>query len=112
MKTVRNTHGKLISKFFFPVISLLFIFSVSAHNHKINLSPDASVTVSHTAPAAGHSVEDCSACLLHGNIKLSYADTIVNIIDTELYITYIEFEDLIPLSFSSFYKPSRAPPAV
>lgn len=112
MKTVRNIHGKLISKLFFPVISLLFIFSISAHNHKINLSHDAAVKISHTAPAAGHSVEGCSACLLHGNIKLSSADTVVNIIDAGLYITFIEFEDLIHLSFSSFDKPSRAPPAV
>jgi len=112
MKTVRNIHGKPISKLFFSIISLLFIFSVSVHNHKINVSPDASAKVSHTAPAAGHSVEGCSACLLHGNIKLSSADTVVNVIDAGLYITFVEFEDLIPLSFSSFDKPSRAPPAV
>ncbi len=112
MNSIREINKNSASRFLIPLLAVLFVFSVSAHNHKIGVSPASSAHVSGSVPSANHSVEDCPACLLHGNIKLPSADTVVNVIDVRLYIAYIEFEDLIPLSFSAFDKPSRAPPAV
>lgn len=112
MKSMREIHKRRASHILIPLFAALFIFSVSVHNHKIGIGPDSPVRISQSMPGAGHSVEGCSACLLHGHVKLRGASTVVNLIDPGQSIPFIDAEYLIPASYLRHNKPSRSPPAV
>ena len=112
MKPIREINKSAVSKFFIAFLASLFVFSVSIHTHKISVSPDASVFISDSIPAANHSTEDCSACLIHGNIKLSGANSVIELIDSGLAINFIESGLLIPDSYLKLNKPSRSPPTI
>jgi len=112
MKQVRAIYKTGASRFLMPLLGVLFVFSVSVHSHGINFSPGSLVKVSGTSQEAGHSVEGCSACRLHGNIKFSAAVAVSSLIAPGRSISYKETIYLTPYSFLLQNKPSRSPPAV
>jgi hypothetical protein len=95
-----------------PLLGVLFVFSVSIHSHKISFIPDSPVKITGASQIAGHSVEMCSACLLHGNIKLASASPVFSPVDPGQEVRYKENEHLTPNSFLLNNKPSRSPPAI
>ena len=112
MKQARAIYKTRASKFLMPVLGVLFVFSISIHSHKLSFSPDSLVKISGTSQEASHSVEWCSACLLHGNIKLSGAGAVLSPIDLGQSISFNETVYLTPYPFLLQNKPSRSPPAI
>ncbi|OGE23512.1 MAG: hypothetical protein A3J42_01665 [Candidatus Dadabacteria bacterium RIFCSPHIGHO2_12_FULL_53_21] len=112
MKPVRAIYKSKISKFLIPLLGVLFVFSVSVHSHRISFCPDSLVKISGTSQEAGHSVEGCSACLLHGSIKLASASAVFSPMDPGQSISYKETIYLTPHSFLLQNKLSRSPPAI
>lgn len=109
MKIIRDIQNRNISRYFIPALAVLFIFSLSLHNHGIGDSTDFAVD-SHTS--ASHSVEDCSACLLQGNLQVPEIDISFNANNVGQLIAYISIDFTVPHSFVDLNKPSRAPPTV
>jgi len=108
MKLIRDIQNNQISKFFTPAIAILFVFSLSLHNHTLS---GASTHGFDSHATASHSVEDCSACLLHGNLQVPETGYSFNInSDLGLLIAFISTDFIVPHSFLNLDKPSRAPP--
>jgi len=112
MKPVRAIYKTRVSKLLAPLLGVLFVFSISVHSHKISINPDSLVKISGASQGAGHSVEGCSACLLHGNIKLTDPQTVFSLMDTGQSILFNETEHSIHYSLLIQSKPSRSPPAI
>lgn len=112
MKPVRKINKRAASKFFISLLALLFVFSVSVHTHKISVSPNSTVLVSAYIPAGNHSAADCSACLLHGNIRLSVTGFVIELIDLGQAISFIDAGILVADSYLKLNKPSRSPPII
>lgn len=112
MNKVRVICKTSASRFLMPLLSVLFVFSVSIHTHNISLSPDSLTKITGTSQEAGHSVEGCSACLLHGSIKLASVSAVFNPMDPGQSISYKETIYLTPHSFLLQNKLSRSPPAI
>ena len=112
MKLVRdniiNGPGSLI----LPILALIFVLSVSFHNHGIAQESGHVVEISETEPDLHHSAEDCSACLLQGKVKPldlgAGLDSLIPLIISALE----ETEYSVPPSFFKQDKPSRSPPVV
>lgn len=112
MKFVRhnilNGPGSLI----LPLLAFVFVLSISFHNHGIAQESGPVIEISDTGHDLHHSVEDCSACLLQGNVKLpdlgAGLDSPIPLIISVLE----ETEYLVPPSFLKQEKPSRSPPTV
>lgn len=111
MKPLEAMRNLAVSKYLMPLLGVLFVFSISIHNHRISISPDALVKVSGASQEAGHSVELCAACILHGHIKLASACPVFNPIDPGLSISYNQNEFLTAYSLFLNNKTSRSPPA-
>ena len=109
MKIIRDILNRNISRYFIPALAVLFVFSLSFHNHGIGDSTDFAVD-SHTS--ASHSVEDCSACLLQGNLQVPEIDIFFNANNIGQFILFISIDFAVPHSFVDLNKPSRAPPTV
>ena len=92
-----------------PALAVLFVFSLSLHNHGIGEhSHDSFESQSH----ANHSLEDCSACLLQGSLQIPQA---VNYFDNNnlgLIIATISIDFVVPYSSLNTDEPSRAPPTI
>jgi hypothetical protein len=112
MNTARAIYRTRVSKFLMPLLGVLFVFSISIHSHRISFSPDSLVQISGASQGEGHSFEGCSACLLHGNIKLTDPQTVFSLIDTGQSISFNETEHSIPYPLLILNKPSRSPPAI
>ncbi|MGH7850751.1 MAG: hypothetical protein ACREOP_10665 [Thermodesulfobacteriota bacterium] len=112
MKQDRAICKTSASRFLMPLLGVLFVFSVSLHTHNISFSPDSLAKITGASQVAGHSVERCSACRLHGNIKFSAAVSVSSLIAPGQSISYKETIFLTPYSFLLQNKPSRSPPAV
>lgn len=112
MKTIREINKRATSRFFISFLALLFICSASIHTHKISVSPDSAVFISGSIPAGNHSAEGCSACLLHGNVKLSGTGFVIELIDLGQSINFTDSGLLIPDSYLKLNKPSRSPPTI
>lgn len=112
MKHIREINQNLLSRIFIPLFAVLFVFSISAHNHQISVDPDSSLHISGSITTVSHSFEDCPACLLHGNIKPPRTDTVINLVDPGQSIAFTDTGYLIPASFLTLNKPSRSPPLV
>jgi len=98
---------KDLSRLLIPAIAVLFIFSLSIHNHGIGASANLSID-SHSS--SSHSVEDCSACLLQGNLQVPETEFAFSTGNFGLLIAYISNDFTVPHSFVDLNKPSRAPP--
>ena len=112
MKKVRVIYKTGASRFLLPLLGVLFVFSISIHSHRISFSPDTLVKIAGTSEEAGHSVEGCSACLLHGSIKLATASAVFSPMDPGQSISYKEAIYLTPHSYLLQNKLSRSPPTV
>ena len=112
MKPLEEMRRSRASKYIMPLLGVLLVFSLSIHNHKICFSPDSTVKITNASHEAGHSVETCSACLLHGSIKLASACPVFSPIDPGKALSYKENENNRVLSYLLINKPSRSPPAV
>ncbi|MEX0999891.1 MAG: hypothetical protein WD000_08035 [Thermodesulfobacteriota bacterium] len=109
MKLIRDIQNTNISRFFIPALLVLFVFSLSFHNHGIGDSIDFGVD-SHAS--ASHSVEDCSACLLQRNLQVPKTEIFFNASKFGQLINCISIDFTVPHSFVDLNKPSRAPPIV
>lgn len=109
MKLIRDIQNRDLSKLFIPAIAALFVFSLSFHNHAFGDHADIGIN-SHSS--VGHSVEDCSACLLQGNLQAPKAEYSFNDNNLSQSIIYINIDFIVPHSFLNLDKPSRAPPSV
>ena len=112
MKPLESMRRSRASKYLMPLLGVLFVFSVSIHSHKISFIPDSPVKITGASQEAGHSVEMCSACLLHGSIKLASVCPVFNPIDPGQEVRYKENEYLTPHYFLLKNKLSRSPPAI
>ncbi len=111
MKPLVAMRRSRASKYLMPLLGVLFVFSVSIHSHKLSFIPDSPVKVTGASQGAGHSVEMCSACLLHGGIKLASVYPAFNPIDPGQEVRYKENEYLTPHYFLLKNTLSRSPPA-
>jgi hypothetical protein len=109
MKLIRDLQNNELHRFFIPALAVLFVFSLSFHNHSISGSITDGVD-SHST--AGHSVEDCSACLLQGNLQVPEIEYSFNGDKLGELIDFIDADFLIPSSFLNLEKPSRSPPII
>jgi len=108
MRLIRDIQNNGFSRFFIPALAVLFVFSLSFHNHSISGSITDGVD-SHST--ASHSVEDCSACLLQGNLQAPETGySFNNNNNLSQTIDFISIDFLVPNSFLILDKPSRAPP--
>lgn len=83
MKPLKAMRRSRASKYLMPLLGVLFVFSVSIHSHKISFIPDSLAKITGASREAGHSVEMCSACRLHGNIKLASAGPVFSPVDPD-----------------------------
>jgi len=109
MKKIRKLQNNRYSRFFFPALAVLFVFSLSFHNHSFSSSTTSGLD-SHSS--ASHSIEDCSACLLQGNLQPPETGFSYNNKDLGLLIETISIDFIVTDSFLNLDKPSRAPPSV
>jgi len=107
MNLIRDIQNKEFSRFLIPALAVLFIFSLSIHNHGIGESVNLSID-SHSS--SSHSVEDCSACLLQGNLQVPETGFAFNTGSFGLLVAYICNDFTVPHTFVDLNRPSRAPP--
>jgi len=110
MKTAKESIMNWSSRILIPLLAVIFVISISFHNHAIGISPGSAIKISDSGPGTLHSVGNCSACLLQGNIKLQDTGTEFDT-PVPLIITSLEEADVqIPSSFLQLNGPSRSPP--
>jgi len=109
MKLLREISKNRLSGFFIPALAVLFVFSLSFHNHAIFGSPTHNLD---SNPTAGHSVEDCSACLLQGNLQVPETGYLYNGNKLGELVAFVNLDFIIPSSFLNLDKPSRSPPTI
>jgi len=108
MKKIRDLQNNAFSRFFIPALAVFFVFSLSFHNHSFSGSNTDGVN-SHSTTS--NSVEDCSACLLQGNLQVPETGfSLSNISKLDQLITFIRIDFVVPHSFLNLDTPSRAPP--
>ena len=107
MKLIRAIQKKQTSGFFLPALAILFVFALSFHNHAL-VGSNALALDSNTT--SGHSIEDCSACLLQGNLQVPETGHPFNIYNLGQIIGVITAEYIVPNTFINSDKSSRAPP--
>ncbi len=112
MKIVRENITKGPLRLLLPILAVIFVISISSHNHAIGIDSGSIIEISDAAPDTHHSIEDCSACLLQGNVKLPDMGTVFNTPIPLIITSLEETEFLIPSSFLQLNKPSRSPPTV
>jgi len=107
MKLIRAMQKKQTSRYFLPALAILFVFALSFHNHAL-VGSNALALDSNTS--SGHFIEDCSACILQGNLQVpETGHTFKNYILGQI-IGVITAEYTVPNSFINSDKSSRAPP--
>lgn len=109
MKKIRALQNNGFSRLFIPALAVLFVFSLSFHNHSFS-SANTDGLDSHSS--ASHSIEDCSACLLQGNLQVPKTGISYNSNNFGQLIAYISIDFTVPHTFVDLSKPSRAPPTV
>lgn len=105
---VTKANRQRINAFFTAALALVFVLSLSVHNH--GFAPDGGERVTKSAEHSGHSIEQCSACRLHGNMELLARDALPVLIDSPVLISFSTHAPLVPASFLTLYKPTRSPP--
>lgn len=109
MKLIRDIQNNNLSRYLIPAIAVIFVFSLSFHNHGFGDLTSSSFD-SHTS--ASHSIEDCSACLLQGNLQVPKTGFSLNFNNFGQLIACISIDFTVPHNFVDLSKPSRAPPTV
>lgn len=109
MKLIRDIQNNNLSRYLIPAIAVIFLFSLSFHNHGFADLTSSSID-SHTSVT--HSIEDCSACLLQGNLQVPKTGFSINPNNFGQLIAYRSIDHSIPHTFVDLSKPSRAPPTV
>lgn len=109
MKKIRDLQNNAFSRLFIPALAVLFVFSLSFHNHSFSTTTTHGLD-SHSS--ASHSIEDCSACLLQGNLQRPETGFSFNNNKLGLLLTTISIDFIVTDSFLNIDKPSRAPPSV
>ena len=107
MKLIRDIQKNEYSRYFIPALVVLFVFSLSFHNHAIGQKVDISVD-SHDY--SSRSVDDCSACLLQGNLKAPESGFSLNNYYLGQIVSTISTELEVPNSNYYLVTHSRAPP--
>lgn len=107
MKLIRKIQDNRISRLFIPALAVLFVFSLSFHNHALGECTDTGYG-SHSS--SSHSVEDCSACLLQGKLEVPKVEFSINNNEICLHITYFIVDQIVPDTYGIIDQPSRAPP--
>lgn len=105
---VTKAKTKRVSAFFAAAFALVFVLSLSVHNH--GFGPETGVRITKSAGHMGHSVEQCSACRLHGNLELPERENLPVLIDSPVLISFSTDVPLVPASFLTLYKSTRSPP--
>ena len=112
MKTLRELNKNGPSKLFLPLLAVIFVISLSLHNHAISIYSGSSIEISDSDWDSTHSLTDCSACLLQGSIKLRDTGTAFNLPGSGLITSLEEIDFSIPSSYLILNKPSRSPPVI
>jgi len=112
MNIIRELSNKKESKLFVPVLAVLFVLSLSFHNHTFSLYAGPSVEISDLHTESLHSVTDCSACLLQGNFELPDTGAAFNLPLSGPLTLLEEIDFLLPSSYLKLKKPSRSPPVI
>jgi len=110
MKTIRENIVNGPSRILIPLLAVIFVISISFHNHASSISSGPVIEISDAAPDTLHSVQDCSACLLQGNVKLPVTGTEFDTPAPHIITPLEETDFLIPSSYLQLNKPSRSPP--
>ena len=97
-----------VNAIFAAAFALVFVLSLSVHNH--GFGPDGGVRITKSAGHPGHSVEQCSACRLHGNLELPERDALPVLVDSPVLISFGTDVPLVPASFLTLFKSTRSPP--
>ena len=105
---VTKANRQRINAFFTAALALVFVLSLSVHNH--GFAPDGGERITKSAEHSGHSIEQCSACRLHGNMELPARDALPALIDSPVLISFSTDALLVPASFLTLYKSTRSPP--
>ncbi len=105
---VTKAKRQRINAFFTAALALVFVLSLSVHNH--GFAPDGGERITKSAEHSSHSIEQCSACRLHGNMELPERDALPVLIDSPVLISFSTDASLVPASFLTLYKPTRSPP--
>ena len=101
-----HTAGNLIIVF----MVLIFLISISTHNHGIVYGSECEIKVSGSVPEDSHHHVDCSACLIQGNVKLPSSGPAVSS-PVPLFVNTLEKIDYsVPTYLLKLSKPSRSPP--
>lgn len=101
------TTGNLI----IVLMALIFLISISTHNHGIVDVSECEIKVSGSVPEDSHQHVDCSACLIQGNVKLPSSAPALSA-PVPLFInTLDEIDYLVPTHLLKLNKPSRSPPS-
>ena len=109
MKLIRNIQDNKISRLTMPLLAALFVFSLSFHNHAFGENTAISID-SHCTHS--HSADDCSACLLQGNLQVPKIELYVDNNFLSIQVAYFNLDLVITDSLITLDHPSRAPPTV
>ena len=107
MKLIKDLKKRNISRLFYPALAVLFVFSLSFHNHAFGDHEGSGYDSHHSC---SHSAEDCSACMLHGKLEAPKVEFSSNNNKIALHITYFVVDQIVPNAYGIFDQPSRAPP--
>ena len=103
-----RTNRRRVNAFFAAAFALVFVLSLSVHNH--GFGPDSGVHITKSVDHLEHSIEQCSPCMLHGNLDLPERDALPVLIDSPVLISFSTDVPLVPASFLTLYKSTRSPP--
>jgi hypothetical protein len=109
MRISREINKNRLSSFFIPALAVLFVFSLSLHNHTISGSITNNLDSNSTQ---SYSIEDCSACLLQGNLQVPEIEYSFNNNQLGQLIAFISIDFIVPASYLNLDKPSRSPPTI
>ena len=107
MKFIRSIQQKEHFRFLLPALAVIFVLALSFHNHSLAGSNSLGIDSDNSV---NHSTEKCSACLLQGNLQLPEAVHSTKSFNLGPVIAVVKTEYIVPRSFISSGRPSRAPP--
>jgi len=104
---LKNINGVLISFF-----SILFVLSLSLHNHVFDFGDSSKGKVlTNKQVYITHYAGFCSACRLNGNLKQTEGINKLFFIKFSQLIEYLNTDLLLPSSLNQLKKLSRSPPS-
>lgn len=104
---------KRVSDIAFLTLIILFLLSLSFHNHAFCFDTSSIKKVSQSeSKYPGHSEQFCSACRLYGNVKLHNPIKNIDFGFFGIVIAFLKPDVLIPSSFLSLKNFPRSPPVI